>query len=259
MEALRLPPPDAPVEKLSGGEKRRVALCRLLISNPDVLLLDEPTNHLDAESVAWLEAYLKKFKGTLVVVTHDRYFLNNVTEWILELDGGHAYPYKGNYEAWLAQKQALLECESKQAVSRRKLLEQELQWVRLNPAGRQAKNKARLNRLKRQLASVSPALTPVTRSTASITCVAPRRWQEMPLHTCTSLRPFGVRLKVLYKVAMRRTLAERDFQGLGNLMQHVAGQPVVLVLDFHQHVNQVAGLATVYFDDLIYLGVVHDV
>jgi energy-dependent translational throttle protein EttA len=146
MEALRLPPPDALVAKLSGGEKRRVALCRLLISNPDVLLLDEPTNHLDTESVAWLETYLKKFKGTLVVVTHDRYFLNNVTEWILELDGGHTYPYKGNYEAWLVQKQALLEMESKQASSRRKLLDQELQWVRLNPAGRQVKNKARLKR-----------------------------------------------------------------------------------------------------------------
>ena len=146
MEALRLPPPDAPVDKLSGGEKRRVALCRLLISNPDVLLLDEPTNHLDAESVAWLETYLTKFKGTLVVVTHDRYFLNNVTEWILELDGGHTYPYKGNYEAWLSQKQALLEIENRQAVSRRKLLEQELQWVRLNPSGRQAKSKARLRR-----------------------------------------------------------------------------------------------------------------
>ena len=146
MEALRLPPPDAPVTKLSGGEKRRVALCRLLISNPDVLLLDEPTNHLDAESVAWLETYLKKFTGTLVVVTHDRYFLNNVTEWILELDGGHTYPYKGNYEAWLVQKQALLEMENKQAASRRKLLDQELQWVRLNPSGRQAKSKARLKR-----------------------------------------------------------------------------------------------------------------
>ena len=146
MEALRLPPPDAPVAKLSGGEKRRVALCRLLISNPDVLLLDEPTNHLDAESVAWLETYLKKFAGTLVVVTHDRYFLNNVTEWILELEGGHTYPYKGNYEAWLTQKQAQLDVESKQAASRRKLLDQELQWVRLNPAGRQVKNKARLKR-----------------------------------------------------------------------------------------------------------------
>ncbi len=146
MDALRLPPPDAPVDKLSGGEKRRVALCRLLISNPDVLLLDEPTNHLDAESVAWLETYLKKFSGTLVVVTHDRYFLNNVTEWILELDGGRAYPYKGNYEAWLEQKQAQMAIEARQATSRRKLIEQELAWVRLNPSGRRAKSKARLAR-----------------------------------------------------------------------------------------------------------------
>jgi ATP-binding cassette ChvD family protein len=146
MEALRLPPGDAPVSQLSGGEKRRVALCRLLISNPDVLLLDEPTNHLDAESVAWIETYLKKFTGTLVVVTHDRYFLNNVTEWILELDGGHAYPYKGNYESWLEQKQALLKQSTKQSESRRKLLERELSWVRMNPAGRQAKSKSRLKR-----------------------------------------------------------------------------------------------------------------
>ena len=146
MEALRLPPPDASVATLSGGEKRRVALCRLLISNPDVLLLDEPTNHLDAESVAWLETYLKQFQGTLVVVTHDRYFLNNVTEWILELEGGHAYPYKGNYESWLEQKQALMDQQRKQASQRSKLLEQELQWVRLNPSGRRAKSKARLTR-----------------------------------------------------------------------------------------------------------------
>ena len=146
MDALRLPPGEASVATLSGGEKRRVALCRLLISNPDALLLDEPTNHLDAESVAWLEAYLQKFKGTVVVVTHDRYFLNNVTGWILELDGGHAYPYKGNYEQWLEQKQAMLERESKQAASRHKLLEQELNWVRMNPSGRRAKGKARLRR-----------------------------------------------------------------------------------------------------------------
>ena len=144
MEALRCPPADTPISTLSGGEKRRVALCRLLISNPDVLLLDEPTNHLDAESVAWLETHLTQFPGTLVVVTHDRYFLNNVTEWILELEGGHTYPYKGNYEAWLEQKQALLAAERKQAATRSKVLEQELQWVRLNPAGRQAKSKARL-------------------------------------------------------------------------------------------------------------------
>jgi ATP-binding cassette ChvD family protein len=144
MDALRLPDGDAAVDKLSGGEKRRVALCRLLISNPDVLLLDEPTNHLDAESVAWLEEYLKRFSGTLVVITHDRYFLNNVTEWILELDAGRTFPYKGNYEAWLEQKQALLAQQNKQAASRSKVLARELEWVRANPSGRRAKSQARL-------------------------------------------------------------------------------------------------------------------
>jgi ATP-binding cassette ChvD family protein len=139
-------PPEAPVAPLSGGERRRVALCRLLISNPDVLLLDEPTNHLDAESVAWLETYLKNFRGTLIVVTHDRYFLSNVTEWILELDSGRTYPYKGNYEAWLEQKQAAMMREAKQAESRRKLIENELSWVRTNPSGRRAKNQARVRR-----------------------------------------------------------------------------------------------------------------
>lgn len=146
MEALRCPPPDSSVTKLSGGEKRRVALCRLLISNPDVLLLDEPTNHLDAESVGWLETYLMKFSGTLVVVTHDRYFLNNVTKWILELDGGRAFPYQGNYEAWLEQKQAEATTQQKQAANRDKVLARELEWVRLNPSGRQSKSKARLKR-----------------------------------------------------------------------------------------------------------------
>jgi ATP-binding cassette ChvD family protein len=146
MEALRLPPPDADVTKLSGGEKRRVALCRLLLSNPDALLLDEPTNHLDAETVAWLETYLKKFPGTLVVVTHDRYFLNNVTEWILEMDAGRAIPFKGNYEAWLDAKQAAAERASKQNQARQKMLARELQWIRLNPSGRMSKNKARLAR-----------------------------------------------------------------------------------------------------------------
>ncbi|MCL2103888.1 MAG: energy-dependent translational throttle protein EttA [Kiritimatiellaeota bacterium] len=146
MDALRLPPPNAPVAPLSGGERRRVALCRLLISTPDVLLLDEPTNHLDAESVAWLETYLKHFRGTLIVVTHDRYFLSNVTEWILELDSGRTYPYKGNYEAWLQQKQDAILRESKQAESRRKLIENELAWVRTNPSGRRAKNQARVRR-----------------------------------------------------------------------------------------------------------------
>ncbi len=144
MDSLRLPPGDSSVEKLSGGEKRRVALCRLLISNPDVLLLDEPTNHLDAESVAWLEEYLKRYTGTLVVITHDRYFLNNVTEWILELDAGRAFPYKGNYEAWLSQKQDMLATQNKQAASRSKLLERELEWIRTNPSGRRAKSRARI-------------------------------------------------------------------------------------------------------------------
>ena len=146
MDALRLPPGDADVTTLSGGEVRRVALCRLLMSAPDVLLLDEPTNHLDAESVAWLEAYLKEYRGTLVVVTHDRYFLQNVTEWILELENGRGHPYKGNYASWLEQKQAAAHAEARQAESRRKLLEQELAWVRMNPGGRQARGKARLQR-----------------------------------------------------------------------------------------------------------------
>ena len=146
MEALRLPPGDADVTKLSGGECRRVALCRLLISNPDVLLLDEPTNHLDSESVAWLEEYLKGYGGTLVVITHDRYFQNNVTEWILELDGGRALPYKGNYEAWLGQKEEALARQAKGDAARAKMLKRELEWVRMNPAGRRARNKARLSR-----------------------------------------------------------------------------------------------------------------
>ena len=146
MEALRLPPADAPISNISGGEKRRVALCRLLLSNPDVLLLDEPTNHLDAESVAWIEHYLKNFSGTIVVVTHDRYFLSNVTEWILELDGGRGYPYKGNYEQWLLQKEEESKREAKMAASRSKMLEQELAWIRMNPKARQAKSKARIAR-----------------------------------------------------------------------------------------------------------------
>jgi ATP-binding cassette ChvD family protein len=146
MDALRCPPPDADVTKISGGERRRVALCRLLLQKPDMLLLDEPTNHLDAESVAWLETFLKGFPGTIVVVTHDRYFLQNVTEWILEMENGRGYPYKGNYASWLEQKQALAAREAKQAAARQKLLDQELMWVRMNPSGRQAKSKARLQR-----------------------------------------------------------------------------------------------------------------
>lgn len=146
MDALRLPDGAAAVKVLSGGERRRVALCRLLLSNPDVLLLDEPTNHLDTESVAWLEEFLKRFQGTLIVVTHDRYFLSNVTEWILELEAGRAFPYKGNYEAWLEQKQQRLERQAKENAARKKLLKQELEWVRMNASSRLTKNKARLAR-----------------------------------------------------------------------------------------------------------------
>ncbi len=145
-DALRLPPWDADVTKLSGGERRRVALCRLLLSQPDMLLLDEPTNHLDAESVAWLERYLHDYPGTVVAVTHDRYFLDNVAGWILELDRGHGIPWKGNYSSWLEQKEKRLEQEEKQETARIKAMKEELEWVRSNPKGRHAKSKARLAR-----------------------------------------------------------------------------------------------------------------
>lgn len=145
-DALRLPPWDAKIEHLSGGEKRRVALCRLLLSRPDMLLLDEPTNHLDAESVEWLEQFLHRFPGTVVAVTHDRYFLDNAAEWILELDRGEGIPWKGNYSSWLDQKEKRLEMEKRQQESRAKAIRHELEWVRQNPKGRQAKAKARLNR-----------------------------------------------------------------------------------------------------------------
>ncbi|HEX6550289.1 MAG TPA: energy-dependent translational throttle protein EttA [Gammaproteobacteria bacterium] len=145
-EALRLPPWDADVTKLSGGERRRVALCRLLLSKPDMLLLDEPTNHLDAESVAWLERFLQEYPGTVVAVTHDRYFLDNVAGWILELDRGHGIPWQGNYSSWLEQKEKRLEVEERQETAHIKAMKQELEWVRQNPKGRQAKSKARLAR-----------------------------------------------------------------------------------------------------------------
>jgi len=145
-DALRLPPWDAIINKLSGGEKRRVALCRLLLSSPDMLLLDEPTNHLDAESISWLEKYLEAYPSTVVAVTHDRYFLDNVAEWILELDRGHGIPWKGNYSTWLEQKEARLATEEKEQAGLRKMLAKELEWVRQNPKARQAKNKARVAR-----------------------------------------------------------------------------------------------------------------
>jgi sulfate-transporting ATPase len=145
-DALRLPDWDANIGKLSGGEKRRVALCKLLLSKPDMLLLDEPTNHLDAESVEWLEQFLVRFPGTVVAVTHDRYFLDNAAEWILELDRGHGIPWKGNYSSWLEQKEARLETENKQIDAHMKAMKQELEWVRSNPKARQAKSKARIGR-----------------------------------------------------------------------------------------------------------------
>ncbi|HXV44860.1 MAG TPA: energy-dependent translational throttle protein EttA, partial [Anaerolineae bacterium] len=146
MDALRCPPGDTPVSVLSGGERRRVALCRLLLKEPDILLLDEPTNHLDAESVAWLEQHLRKYAGTVIAVTHDRYFLDNVAGWILELDRGHGIPWEGNYSSWLEQKEKRLEVEQSQEEARIKSMKAELEWVRQNPKGRQAKSKARLAR-----------------------------------------------------------------------------------------------------------------
>ena len=155
MDALRCPPSDADVTKLSGGEKRRVALCRLLLQQPDMLLLDEPTNHLDAESVAWLERHLKDYKGTVVMVTHDRYFLDNVTGWILELDRGQGIPYEGNYSSWLEQKQKRLEQEAREETARQKVLANELEWIQKNPKARQAKSKARINAYDELLAQSS--------------------------------------------------------------------------------------------------------
>ncbi len=155
MDALRCPPADTPVEVLSGGEKRRVALCRLLLQEPDVLLLDEPTNHLDAESVAWLEQHLARYPGTVLAVTHDRYFLDNVAQWILELDRGEGIPFKGNYTSWLEQKQARFALEEKKESKRQKALERELEWIRMNPKGRTAKSKARISAYERMVSEES--------------------------------------------------------------------------------------------------------
>jgi ATP-binding cassette ChvD family protein len=157
MDALRLPPGDADVTKLSGGERRRVALCRLLLEKPDMLLLDEPTNHLDAESVAWLERHLEEYEGTVVAITHDRYFLDNVAGWILELDRGHGIPYEGNYSGWLEQKQKRLEQEGRQEESRQRALADELDWIRQSPRARQAKSKARIRAYEELLAQANEA------------------------------------------------------------------------------------------------------
>jgi ATP-binding cassette protein, ChvD family len=155
MDALRCPPGDTPVKNLSGGERRRVALCRLLLQKPDILLLDEPTNHLDAETVAWLEQHLQKYEGTVIAVTHDRYFLDNVAGWILELDRGEGIPWKGNYSSWLEQKQNRLANEEKAEAKRMKTLERELEWIRMSPKGRHAKSKARINDYERLVAQES--------------------------------------------------------------------------------------------------------
>jgi len=160
MDALRCPPGDTPVSVISGGERRRVALCRLLLSNPDILLLDEPTNHLDAESVAWLERYLSTFPGTVIAVTHDRYFLDNVAGWILELDRGRGIPWKGNYSSWLEQKEKRLTQEEKTETERRKTLERELEWIRMSPKGRHAKGKARINAYEAMLSHESEKRAP---------------------------------------------------------------------------------------------------
>src|SRR6187549_933955 len=157
MDALRCPPDDADVTKLSGGEKRRVALARLLLSHPDLLLLDEPTNHLDAESVDWLERFLQEYHGTVVAITHDRYFLDNVARWILELDRGRGIPFEGNYSSWLDQKRSRLAQEEKQASARQRTLERELEWVRMSAKARQAKGKARLTAYEKLLEEASDA------------------------------------------------------------------------------------------------------
>ena len=160
MDALRCPPGDTPVSVISGGERRRVALCRLLLQNPDILLLDEPTNHLDAESVAWLERYLQNFSGTVIAVTHDRYFLDNVAGWILELDRGRGIPWKGNYSSWLEQKEKRLALEEKADAERRKTLARELEWIKMSPKGRHAKGKARINAYEAMLSHESERLAP---------------------------------------------------------------------------------------------------
>jgi ATP-binding cassette ChvD family protein len=192
MDALRLPPPDADVTTLSGGERRRVALCRLLLSAPDLLLLDEPTNHLDAESVAWLEKHLEDYKGTIVAVTHDRYFLDNVAGWILELDRGRGIPFKGNYSSWLEQKQERLAHEERADAARQRTIASELEWVRENPKGRRKKSKARLARYEEMLAEQQT----VKRENVQIQIPAGPRLGDVVIEADGLRKGFGDRLLI---------------------------------------------------------------
>lgn len=192
MDALRCPPADADVTKLSGGERRRVALCRLLLSKPDMLLLDEPTNHLDAESVAWLENHLKDYKGTVVMVTHDRYFLDNVTGWILELDRGQGIPYEGNYSSWLQQKQKRLEQEAREETARQKVLANELEWIQKNPKARQAKSKARINAYDELLAQSTKDKI----NTANITIPMTERLGDLVIEANNISKGYGDRVLI---------------------------------------------------------------
>jgi len=192
MDALRLPPQDAKIGLLSGGEKRRVALCQLLLSSPDMLLLDEPTNHLDAESVSWLENYLAQFKGTVVAVTHDRYFLDNVAGWILELDRGQGIPYEGNYSSWLEQKQKRLAVEEKQESARQRTLQRELEWVRSSPKARQAKSKARLKAYDELLQQTSESRVQM----AEITIPAPPRLGDDVVVATSVSKSYGDKLLI---------------------------------------------------------------
>jgi ATP-binding cassette ChvD family protein len=192
MDALRLPPPDADVANLSGGERRRVALCRLLLSSPDLLLLDEPTNHLDAESVAWLERFLDEYEGTVLAVTHDRYFLDNVAGWILELDRGHGIPFQGNYSSWLEQKQARLAVEEKQESARRRTLQRELEWVRMAPRARHAKSRARVSAYEQLLAEESA----VKLDTVEIHIPAGPRLGDVVVEAAAVRKGYGDRLLI---------------------------------------------------------------
>ncbi len=192
MDALRCPPGDAKVETLSGGERRRVALCRLLLQKPDLLLLDEPTNHLDAESVAWLERFLAEYAGTVVAVTHDRYFLDNVAGWILELDRGHGIPWEGNYSSWLEQKQQRLALEEKQETARQRTLEHELEWIRASPRARQAKSKARITAYESLLAAGGAAQS----DTAQIVIPAGPRLGDLVIEADHLFKGFGDRLLI---------------------------------------------------------------